>query len=79
MLLDHPFLAGVDEPELPAVPSSSWTEADFEHGGYSFSDDDDSTSCSFCAERWFFSVAKQWFLILNDFFLLILGEGEQWP
>ena len=51
MLLDHPFLAGVDEPELPVVPSSSWTEADFEHGGYSFSDDDDSTSCSFCAEN----------------------------
>ena len=51
MLLDHPFLAGVDEPELPAVPSSSWTKADFEHGGYSFLDDDDSTSCSFCAER----------------------------
>ena len=22
-LLDHPFLAGVDEPELPAVPNSS--------------------------------------------------------
>ena len=51
MLLDHPFLAGVDEPKLPLIPSSSWTEADFEHGGYSFSDDDDSTSCSFCAER----------------------------
>nr|POE83923.1 mitogen-activated protein kinase kinase kinase 3 [Quercus suber] len=45
MLLDHPFLTGVDEPELPTVPNSSWTEADFEHGGYSFSDDDDSTWC----------------------------------
>ena len=51
MLLDHPFLASVDEPELPAVPSSSWTEADFEHAGYSFSNDDDSTSCSFCVEN----------------------------
>nr|POE86393.1 mitogen-activated protein kinase kinase kinase 3 [Quercus suber] len=51
MLLDHPFLAGVDEPELPAIPNSSWTEADFELGGYSFLDDDDSTSCSFCVEN----------------------------
>nr|POE80132.1 hypothetical protein CFP56_77944 [Quercus suber] len=51
MLLDHPFLIGMDEPKVSAIPSSSWTEADFEHGGYSFSDDDDSTSCSFCAER----------------------------
>ncbi|KAK7847302.1 hypothetical protein CFP56_006747 [Quercus suber] len=32
MLLDHPFLVGMDKPEISAVPSSSWTEADFEHG-----------------------------------------------
>nr|POE62078.1 mitogen-activated protein kinase kinase kinase yoda [Quercus suber] len=49
MLLDHPILAGVDEPELPAISSSSWIEADFKLCDSSFLDDDDLISCS-CSE-----------------------------
>ncbi|KAK4587821.1 hypothetical protein RGQ29_019000 [Quercus rubra] len=63
MLLDHPFLAGVDEPELPAVPSSTWTEADFEHCVSSFSDDDDSTYCSFSEDDEDFGVE---FVVSSD-------------
>ena len=50
MLMDHPFLADVDEAEPPAVvPSPTWTEANFQLSGSSFSDDDDLIACS-CSE-----------------------------
>ena len=67
MLLDHPFLAGVDEPELPAVSSSSWTEADFKLCDSSFSEDDDLISCSCSEDDEDFGV------------ILVVSSGEEAP
>ena len=36
MLMDHPFLADVGVPELPAVTISSWTEADLDLNAFPF-------------------------------------------